>query len=80
MIKEKLFGGFYQDKLVFVTGHTGFQGSWLSLWLTLLGAKVVGYSLPPSTNPSLFNLLNIEKTITSKIYNINDKNRLFSEL
>ena len=80
MIKKKLFGGFYQDKLVFVTGHTGFQGSWLSLWLTLLGAKVIGYSLPPSTNPSLFNLLNFKKTITSKIYDINNKNRLFSEL
>lgn len=80
MIKKKLFRGFYQDKLVFVTGHTGFQGSWLSLWLTLLGAKVVGYSLSPSTNPSLFDLLDIKKIITSKIYNINDKNRLFSEL
>lgn len=80
MIKKKLFGGFYCDKTVFITGHTGFQGSWLSLWLTLLGAKVVGYSLTPSTNPSLFNLLNFKKTITSKIYDINDKNRLFSEL
>ena len=51
---NNLFDGFYKGKTVFVTGHTGFQGSWLSLWLTLLGANVVGYSLSPPTRPSLF--------------------------
>ena len=54
---NNLFGGYYKDKVVFLTGHTGFQGTWLSLWLTLLGAKVIGYSLKPPTIPSLFNIL-----------------------
>ena len=48
------FGGAYAGKQVFVTGHTGFKGSWLCEWLLSLGAKVTGYSLPPPTTPSLF--------------------------
>ena len=44
----------YRGKTVFVTGHTGFKGSWLCLWLERLGAQVVGYSLAPPTTPSLF--------------------------
>ena len=75
-----LFDGFYQGKTIFVTGHTGFQGSWLSLWLTLLGAKVIGYSLPPPTNPSLFDSLKIKKNIVNNIQDINNKDKLFSIL
>ena len=45
---------FWRGKRVLITGHTGFKGSWLSLWLYLLGTEVTGYSLPPPTNPSLF--------------------------
>ena len=75
-----LFDGFYQGKTVFITGHTGFQGSWLSLWLTLLGAKVIGYSLSPPTVPSLFEILKIKKNITSHIHDINDKTKLHSIL
>ncbi len=45
---------FWTDKVVLLTGHTGFKGSWLSLWLQSMGAKVIGYSLAPPTNPSLF--------------------------
>ena len=45
---------FWKDKTVFVTGHTGFKGAWLSVWLKNMGARVVGYSLPPPTDPSLF--------------------------
>lgn len=44
----------YQDKTVLITGHTGFKGCWLALWLESLGAKVIGYSLDPPTDPSLF--------------------------
>ena len=42
---------FWKDRRVFLTGHTGFKGSWLSLWLSTLGAKVVGYALDPPTSP-----------------------------
>lgn len=46
--------GFWRDKIVFITGHTGFKGGWLALWLQDLGAKVYGYSLAPPTDPNLF--------------------------
>ncbi len=49
-IKTQLFDNFYNDKIVLITGHTGFQGSWLSIWLKLLGAKVIGYGLEPYTD------------------------------
>lgn len=48
---------FWSKQRVFLTGHTGFKGSWLSLWLEELGAEVTGFSLPPQTDPSLFSLL-----------------------
>jgi CDP-glucose 4,6-dehydratase len=49
-----MFESFYQNKRVLVTGHTGFKGGWLSLWLWKLGARVSGVSLPPPTNPNLY--------------------------
>jgi len=49
--------GFWQGRRVLVTGHTGFKGVWLSLWLEQLGAKVIGLSLPPHTSPSLYSLV-----------------------
>ena len=49
-----MFGEFYQGKNVFVTGHTGFKGSWLSAWLLKLGARVTGYALPPLYDESHF--------------------------
>src|ERR1043166_56131 len=48
-----MFKGFYSGKRVLLTGHTGFKGAWLSLWLKKLGAKVWGVSLPPPTHPNL---------------------------
>ena len=53
----RCFGDVYRGRTVLVTGHTGFKGSWLCLWLGQLGARVVGFSLPPPTEPSHFDLL-----------------------
>ncbi|MBQ0097575.1 MAG: CDP-glucose 4,6-dehydratase [Oscillospiraceae bacterium] len=63
---------FYKGKRVFVTGHTGFKGSWLCKILQNAGAEVFGYSLEPPTNPSLFEIADIEKNMTSFIGDIRD--------
>jgi len=73
---EYLFNGIFKNKTVFVTGHTGFIGSWLVLWLQSLGAKVIGYSLEPPTKPSLFETLSLENEITHIIGDIQDKQNL----
>jgi CDP-glucose 4,6-dehydratase len=57
----------YKGKKVFLTGHTGFKGSWLALWLTNLGAEVCGYSLAPDTEPALFNILGLDKKVKKHI-------------
>lgn len=62
---SNLLGNFYKGKRILVTGHTGFKGSWLALWLNQLGAKVIGYALKPPTSPSLFELCNVKKGIVS---------------
>lgn len=58
-----LFGGLYTKRRVFVTGHTGFKGSWLCQWLLDLGAEITGFSLPPSTRPALFDQLGLRERI-----------------
>lgn len=58
---------FWRDKRVLVTGHTGFKGSWLCLWLQRLGAQVIGYSLPPPTHPSLFELAGVGAGIKASV-------------
>lgn len=67
---------FYRGKTVLVTGHTGFKGSWMCRVLTMHGANVVGYSLEPPTNPSLFEAAGIEKSITSVTGDIRDLAKL----
>jgi CDP-glucose 4,6-dehydratase len=62
----------FSGKRVFITGHTGFKGSWLSYWLQSLGAIVKGYSLPPATEPNLFSYLKSNENLDSIIGNIND--------
>lgn len=67
---------FWKDKHVFLTGHTGFKGGWLALWLQSLGANVTGYSLSPITTPSLFNVANVANGMTSIIGDIRDYDKL----
>lgn len=62
--------GFFQNKRVLITGHTGFKGSWLCTLLTLAGAKVTGFALPPSGEENLFTLAEIEKKIYSNFGDI----------
>ncbi|MBT5470057.1 MAG: CDP-glucose 4,6-dehydratase [Nitrospina sp.] len=71
---------FWQDKKVYLTGHTGFKGSWLALWLSSLGAKVKGYALKPPTSPSLFNVANINSIIDSQIGDIRDQKNLYKSM
>jgi CDP-glucose 4,6-dehydratase len=71
---------FWQGKRVFLTGHTGFKGSWLSLWLVSLGAKVKGYALNPPTSPSLFIEAKIDSIIDSKIGDIRDQDKLYKSM
>ncbi len=65
--------GFWKDKRVFLTGHTGFKGSWLSLWLSELGANVYGYALDPPTEPSLFRLASVGDIVHSTIADMLDR-------
>jgi len=67
---------FWNGKVVLLTGHTGFKGSWISLWLQSMGAKVVGYSLAPPTNPSLFVTANVAEGMTSIVGDIRDLEHL----
>jgi CDP-glucose 4,6-dehydratase len=67
---------FWQGKCVLLTGHTGFKGSWLALWLQSMGAQVTGYSLAPPTNPSLFDVAEVAQGMTSVIGDIRDLAKL----
>ena len=68
---------FWKNKKVFLTGHTGFKGTWFSILLSLLGAKVIGYSLKPKTKPNLYNLIKLDKIIYKSLFgDIRDYNKL----
>jgi len=67
---------FWSGKRVFLTGHTGFKGSWLSLWLQSLGSEVTGYALTPPTFPSLYAVADVAQGMTSIIANILDLPKL----
>ncbi len=68
---------FWYNKKVLVTGHTGFKGTWLSIWLKMLGAKVYGISLPPVKNRNIFSIVNLKRKIDRNIYlDINNKKKL----
>lgn len=71
---------FWQDKTVLVTGHTGFKGGWLSLWLQRLGAQVYGYALPPATDPALFDVAHVAEQMEHIEGDVRDLPRLRSVL
>lgn len=71
-----MFDDFYKGKKVFLTGHTGFKGSWLTLWLKSLGAEVLGYSLEANTEPSMFEELRIYSHCRNEFGNILDVKKL----
>ncbi len=68
--------GFWPGKRVLLTGHTGFKGAWLALWLHRLGADLTGISLPPVTEPNLFSLAKVEELCQSRFCDIRDANAL----
>lgn len=75
-LKGKVNPAFWNGKKVFITGHTGFKGSWLSLWLQSMGAIVKGYSLAPPTNPSLFVVADVANKMETEIGDIRDLEQL----
>jgi CDP-glucose 4,6-dehydratase len=72
MIKASVTPAFWRGKKVFLTGHTGFKGSWLSLWLQSMGAQVKGFALTPPTTPALFVEAGVEAGMQSEIGDIRD--------
>jgi CDP-glucose 4,6-dehydratase len=71
---------FWQGKRVFITGHTGFKGSWLTLWLHSMGAVLKGFSLNPPTEPSLYQCAAVNSVIDSTIGDIRDFDKLYSAI
>lgn len=75
-----IFDQSFKNKKVFITGHTGFKGSWLTVWLHLLGAKIKGYSLPPERSEDLYHSAGLEKLCESVFGTINDAEKLKKEI
>ena len=73
---KTMYNDFYKGKRVFVTGHTGFKGSWLTLWLKSMGAEILGYSAEPNTEPSMFEELNIYSHCRNEFGSILDAKKL----
>ena len=81
LLIQTLFNNFWYNKKVFVTGHTGFKGSWLCIFLKILGAKITGYSLKPKSKPNLYNLAKVSTILEKSIFaDIRDYNKLFAEM
>tara|TARA_Y100001954_G_C15784117_1_gene591541 strand:- start:110 stop:1177 length:1068 start_codon:yes stop_codon:yes gene_type:complete len=71
---------FWKNKKVFLTGHTGFKGSWTSIMLNLMGANVKGYSLEPNSKPNLFNIARVNEEMESEIGDVRDYNKLYKSI
>lgn len=77
---NNIFNGIFNGKTILITGHTGFLGSWLTLWLKLLNTNIVGYSLEPPTDPSLFETLDLKNDIIHVVADIRNKDLLFKTI
>jgi len=75
-VERIMFGGNYNNKKILITGNTGFKGSWLTIWLLNLGAKVYGFSKDIPTNPSMFNELDLKNKITHYQKDVRDLNAI----
>src|SRR5260221_4845635 len=77
MVEQRRNGeNIYKGKKVLITGHTGFKGRWLALWLRELGARVYGYALEPPTRPSLFEMVGLEKGSEHPLADMRDIERV----
>lgn len=76
MSRKQFYSKFFKNKKVFITGHTGFKGSWLTQMLLNFGADIYGYSLKPDTNPNLFTILGIKDKVNHHIGDIRDYKKL----
>ena len=79
MNTNSFYSGF-KNKKVLITGHTGFKGGWLALWLSHLGAKVYGYSLPSPFSPSLYETLQLEKVIHNEEGDVRDGKKILNSI
>lgn len=80
MVTLQHIAGYYKDKKVFVTGHTGFKGSWLTAWLHSLGAIVKGYALPPEYEQSIYQYAGLQSEKDSILHDIRDREQLFAAI
>lgn len=78
LVMNGLFKNVYHEQTVLVTGNTGFKGSWLSIWLQKLGAKVIGYALQPPTEPSMFQSCRLDEEVASIVADIRDESTLLT--
>ena len=76
MSSQETFENIFSGKTVFITGHTGFIGTWTSLWLKSLGANVVGYSIDIPTKPSMFEIIELKNYVTDIIGDVNNLKKL----
>jgi CDP-glucose 4,6-dehydratase len=75
---KDLFNGFFKGKNVLITGHTGFIGSWMTIWLLELGANVIGYALPPYSEKTNYTIAKLDQKITNYYADIRDYDKLLS--
>jgi CDP-glucose 4,6-dehydratase len=78
MVMTIMHQGFWRDRRVLITGHTGFKGSWLCHWLLRQGARVSGYALAPETDPALFNLLELATRMRHRVADIRDASAIMA--